>query len=160
MRFFLYYFFSSFFAIKLQTAQQVSKYKIFFLIYWYILIKLIIIVLPKNKKKMTKIKLLTKRLEKQLSQEEISDLIGMAQSTYSRKEKGITKITSAEWNKIAKVLGVEKEEIFEPAAVIMTGSNSFKNKENSRTDDLKEQINELLKENSELKERIKAIEIR
>lgn len=107
---------------------------------------------------MIKIKLLTKRLEKQLSQEEISDLIGMAQSTYSRKEKGITKITMSEWEKIAKVLEVSKEEIFEPANPKIKIPNIVENEFMSNPNDIIKQINYLKKENFELKERLKNME--
>jgi transcriptional regulator with XRE-family HTH domain len=59
-----------------------------------------------------KLKLQIIRLQRQLSQEGLDDLICMTQSTYSRKEKGITNITMQEWIKIAKVLGVKKDEIY------------------------------------------------
>ncbi|MFW0739755.1 helix-turn-helix transcriptional regulator [Flavobacterium sp. T12S277] len=107
---------------------------------------------------MTKIKLLVKRLEQQLSQEEISDLVGMTQSTYSRKEKGITKITMSEWTKIAKVLGVEKEEIFEPINPKIKLPAIVENGFTSNPNDIMEQINSLKKENFELKERLRDIE--
>lgn len=59
-------------------------------------------------------KLLNARLNKGLSQEELADLIGMTQSNYSRREKGLKKISELEWTKIAKYLEVEKETICEP----------------------------------------------
>lgn len=62
---------------------------------------------------MRKEKLLRARLNKELSQEELADLIGMSQSNYSRLENGLKKISDTEWNKIAKELMVKKEEIYE-----------------------------------------------
>ncbi len=62
---------------------------------------------------MIKEKLQDTRLKRGLSQEELADLIGMTQPSYSRKENGIKNITDAEWNKIAKVLKVEVQEIKE-----------------------------------------------
>lgn len=62
---------------------------------------------------MVKEKLFDVRTKKGLSQEELADLIGMTQSNYSRKENGIKKILDAEWDKIAKELGVNKEDIYE-----------------------------------------------
>jgi transcriptional regulator with XRE-family HTH domain len=145
--------------VKSSVVKKKKWYlKLFFLlVYSY---KFSIIVLSENKKKMIKIKLLIKRLEKQLSQEEISDLVGMTQSTYSRKEKGITKITISEWTKIAKVLGVEKEEIFEPINPKIKLSNIIENGFMSNPSDIMEQINYLQKENFELKERLRNIENR
>ncbi len=62
---------------------------------------------------MVKEKLFDARIKKGLSQEQLADLIGMTQSNYSRKENGIKKIVDAEWDKIAKELGVKKEDIYE-----------------------------------------------
>ena len=58
-------------------------------------------------------KLLKARINKGFSQEELADLIGMTQSNYSRREKGLKKISDCEWTKIAKHLGVKKEDIYE-----------------------------------------------
>ena len=43
----------------------------------------------------------------------MADLIGMTQSNYSRREKGMTKISAQEWGKIAKVLDLKIEDIYE-----------------------------------------------
>ena len=58
-------------------------------------------------------KLLKARLNKGLSQEEIADSIGMTQSNYCRREKGLKKISDPEWIKMAKVLDLKKEDIYE-----------------------------------------------
>ncbi|MFH6986923.1 helix-turn-helix transcriptional regulator [Flavobacterium collinsii] len=73
-------------------------------------------------------KLLKARLNKGLSQKELADLVGMTQSNYSRRENGLKKISDSEWIRIAKEIGVKKEDIFEP-------DNSIINFEN--TNDLK-----------------------
>ena len=62
---------------------------------------------------MVKNKLIAARLEKGFSQERIADLLFMDQAQYSRRETGITKITSDEWDKIASILGKDVEDIFE-----------------------------------------------
>jgi transcriptional regulator with XRE-family HTH domain len=62
---------------------------------------------------MVKEKLLEARLKKNLSQEELADLIGMTQSNYSRRENGLKKISDSEWNKIAKELKINKDDIYE-----------------------------------------------
>ncbi len=68
----------------------------------------------RNKLFMNKVKLRKARLAKNLSQEELADLVGMTQSNYSRRENGRKTITEIEWIKLAKVLGVEKDTIYEP----------------------------------------------
>ena len=63
---------------------------------------------------MIKQKLITKRIEKNKTQEEIAHLLGMTQSQYSRRESGITKITKSEWDSLAKILETNMEAIYEP----------------------------------------------
>lgn len=63
---------------------------------------------------MVKTKLQDLRTTRGLSQEEIADLLGMTQSNYSRKEKGITRISPQEWEHMAKKLEVELDEIYQP----------------------------------------------
>jgi transcriptional regulator with XRE-family HTH domain len=72
---------------------------------------------------MTQIKLLETRLKKGISQEELAEFVGMSQSNYSRREKGITKISESEWQRIAKGLGVKKEEIQEEKTITITYKN-------------------------------------
>jgi transcriptional regulator with XRE-family HTH domain len=62
---------------------------------------------------MAKVKLRETRLNKGLSQETLADLIGMTQCNYSRRENGRKAISDAEWARIAKVLGVNKQTIYE-----------------------------------------------
>ena len=59
-------------------------------------------------------KLISIRKIKKITQKQIANLIGMEQTTYSRKEKGISPITIAEWERIAKALEVSVEKIVEP----------------------------------------------
>jgi transcriptional regulator with XRE-family HTH domain len=63
---------------------------------------------------MIKQKLTNKRVEKNLSQEKIADLLGISQSQYNRRENGVTKISKKEWDKMAKVLDVTLDDIYEP----------------------------------------------
>lgn len=59
-------------------------------------------------------KLISIRKTKKITQKQIASLIGMEQTTYSRKERGISPITIAEWERIAKALEVSVEKIVEP----------------------------------------------
>lgn len=107
---------------------------------------------------MIKTKLQNVRLKRHMSQEEIADLIGMTQSTYSRKEKGITNITLQEWIKLAKVLAVEKEEIYQINAPKKNISEILDIQNQIIPEFFLEQIDFLRKENLELKERLKRLE--
>ena len=59
-------------------------------------------------------KLISIRKTKKITKKQIANLIGMEQTTYSRKERGISPITIAEWERIAKALEVSVEKIVEP----------------------------------------------
>ncbi|MDR6544083.1 transcriptional regulator with XRE-family HTH domain [Chryseobacterium rhizosphaerae] len=48
-----------------------------------------------------------------MSQEQIADMLGMTQSAYSRKEKGNSKISAEEWERLSKTLEVPLEDIFQ-----------------------------------------------
>ncbi|MDR6761958.1 transcriptional regulator with XRE-family HTH domain [Flavobacterium sp. 2755] len=63
---------------------------------------------------MIKKKLTLKRIEKNFTQEEIGYQLGISQSQYSRRERGTTKITASEWNKLAKILDSDVALIYEP----------------------------------------------
>jgi transcriptional regulator with XRE-family HTH domain len=114
---------------------------------------------------MFKRKLLEVRLHKGLSQEEMADLTGMTQSNYSRREKGLTNISAPEWDKMAKVLGVKKEDIYETGshhitdAIISKKNNSCKIHYFNVPDFVIEHIEFLKEENRELKEKLKKHEI-
>lgn len=62
---------------------------------------------------MEKTKLINARKKRGLSTKEIADLISMEEYSYRRREKGETRITYKEWQKIAAILEVEVEDIFE-----------------------------------------------
>lgn len=62
---------------------------------------------------MEKIRLYIARMKKGMSQEDMAVLANMDQSTYGRKEKGISKITSREWKKFVSILEIPLNEIFE-----------------------------------------------
>ena len=115
---------------------------------------------------MIKEKLLEARLRKNLSQEELADLIGMTQSNYSRRENGLKKISEAEWNKIAKELKVNKEDIYEEDSQNIVFKNIKGNSSvyNSGTihyfnmpDFVLEHIELLKAQNTELKEKLKKL---
>lgn len=109
-------------------------------------------------------KLLKARLNKGLSQEEMADLIGMTQSNYCRREKGLKHISDAEWIKIAKVLSVKKEDIYESNDQIILSENigekkSCNNHSFTIPDFVIDHIELLKNENRELKEKLKKYEI-
>jgi transcriptional regulator with XRE-family HTH domain len=63
---------------------------------------------------MEKTMLTDARMRKGFSQQQLADVLCIDVSTYSRKEKGVVKIRHEEWGKLAKALGVNVEEIYEP----------------------------------------------
>jgi len=67
---------------------------------------------------MIKNKLISARKQKGLSQKEMAGLAFMDQSQYSRREKGISRFSEEEWERFAKILEKETEEIFEEDATI------------------------------------------
>lgn len=62
---------------------------------------------------MEKIKLIETRKQKGISQQQIAEHLCIDVSNYSRREKGQVKISSNEWEKIATLLKVPIEEIYE-----------------------------------------------
>ena len=62
---------------------------------------------------MEKNKLFEARKSKGFSQLQIAQKLNMDNSSYQRREKGLTKIHITEWEKLAKILEVPLEEIFE-----------------------------------------------
>lgn len=117
---------------------------------------------------MTKKKLKEARTHKGLSQEDLADCIGMTQPNYSRRENGKHPISNAEWIKIAKVLEVNKDDIYEEDDIRTVYKNI---KENSpinisgkvhyfnMPDFVLEHIDFLKEENRILKERLKNYEV-
>ncbi|KUJ61078.1 hypothetical protein AR687_14170 [Flavobacteriaceae bacterium CRH] len=97
-------------------------------------------------------KLIKTRLEKGFSQEQLSDLIGMTQSNYSRRENGLKKITEQEWTKIAKELGVKKEDIYQEDT-LGTFENEINLQSFSLPDAILDYIESLKRENFALKKR-------
>ena len=56
-------------------------------------------------------KLIDARKAKGFTQEKMSAIIAMEQTTYSRKERGKSPISDEEWDRLAKALDVDIEEI-------------------------------------------------
>ncbi|MET3025217.1 helix-turn-helix transcriptional regulator [Flavobacterium sp. UW10123] len=48
--------------------------------------------------------LIKARKEKGLTQKEMAEMLAMEQTTYSKKERGITKIRENEWERFARIL--------------------------------------------------------
>ena len=64
-------------------------------------------------KLMVKENLIRLRKQKKFSQQDIAEHLNISQTQYQRKEKGEAGITDGEWDRIAKLLEVEVEEIKE-----------------------------------------------
>lgn len=62
---------------------------------------------------MEKIESLETRKQKGFSQQQVAEHLCIDVSNYSRREKGQVKISSNEWEKIASLLNVPVEEIYE-----------------------------------------------
>lgn len=57
---------------------------------------------------------LKKMREQKFTQDEFAHLLKMETSNYNRRENGITKISKREWDKMAKLLACNLDEIYEP----------------------------------------------
>lgn len=66
-----------------------------------------------NFTEMEKTKLIEARKRRNISQERMADILSMDVSNYNRREKGTAKISLSEWQKIAEVLEVPFEEVYE-----------------------------------------------
>lgn len=62
---------------------------------------------------MEKIKLIEARKKKGFSQQQIAEKLCIDVSNYNRRERGQAKIHSSEWIKLANILDVQVEDIFE-----------------------------------------------
>ena len=63
---------------------------------------------------MEKIRLISRRKESNISQAAIAEKLCMDVSNYNRREKGQIRISPHEWKKLADILEVPVEEIYEP----------------------------------------------
>lgn len=70
-------------------------------------------IFTKNFAEMEKTKLIEARKRRNVSQEKMADLLCMDVSNYNRREKGTSKLSIQEWQKIAENLEVPLEEIYE-----------------------------------------------
>jgi DNA-binding XRE family transcriptional regulator len=104
-----------------------------------------------------KTKLQEMRLKREIKQDVMAVLVDMKQGTYSRKERGLTSITDSEWDRIALVLGVSKEEIYENDRRASLPSGKSGQPNTFTPLEMLEKINALQKENKELKEEIKRL---
>lgn len=63
------------------------------------------------------------RKEKGLTQKEMADLLAMEQTTYSKKERGISRIRESEWQSFAKILEKDVDELKRKDKVLATNYN-------------------------------------
>ncbi|MEM0541923.1 helix-turn-helix transcriptional regulator [Flavobacterium sp. j3] len=83
-----------------------------------------VLFLPKEKlKKM--------RIAKGYKQIPFAEKVAMDQSQYSRRESGKVPVSDAEWERFARALDVDKEEIFESELRTINIVNNIDNKDNS-----------------------------
>ncbi|MFV0571850.1 MAG: helix-turn-helix transcriptional regulator [Xanthomarina gelatinilytica] len=110
---------------------------------------------------MIKQKLIEKRKERNFSQAEIAQQLGITQSQYNRRENGLVKISKKEWDLLAKLLNVSLDEIYEPqdGVYIINNENANGNFGNHNIyqahsdfalDTMKKYIEKLEQENSAL----------
>lgn len=95
------------------------------------------------------------RLHRQITQDVMANMLGMSQATYSRKERGLTSISSPEWDAIALALGVDKNEIYQNNTKESIASGIQKRINPFITHSLLKEIDLLKKENLILKAHIK-----
>ena len=119
---------------------------------------------------MKKLKLIEARENKGYSQEYMSNALGIAESSYCRRENGLTKIIDIEWEKISQILEVPVNEIRESdenhfficndnASVNYQGSNNtIYSVPEFMLETQQKYIQKLEKENLYLQERLKKYE--
>lgn len=90
------------------------------------------------------------RIQKQILQEDMADLLGVKQSTYSRKERGQIYIMMREWELMARLMDVEIEDIYQDNDHSFI-SGRIKNSFLSIPEMVLEDLEYLKKENSRLK---------
>ena len=71
------------------------------------------------------------RTQRGYKQSEFAERVAMDQSQYSRRETGKVAITDDEWERFAKALGIDKEEIVETEPRVINIVNNSNNKGNS-----------------------------
>jgi len=112
---------------------------------------------------MEKLKLIETRKKRGFSQEQMAFALNMDTSCYNRREKGQIKISSEHWQKIADVLDVPVEEIYQAdetqfficrdnASVHYQGTNNIYSIPESILDTQQKYIKKLEEENQHLKE--------
>lgn len=100
------------------------------------------------------------RINKNIRQEEMADLVGMRQSTYSRKERGATEITMEEWTLIAKILEVQIDDIYRPNSKKSINSSKNTYKYSNVPLHVLAELEQLKKENSQLKEELYKLKLK
>ena len=117
---------------------------------------------------MEKIKLIERRKEKGISQREIAEKLYMDVSNYTRREKGQARISPHEWEKLADILDVPVNEIYESddnhvfifkdnATGNYLGNNHIYSVPEHLLDTQRKYIEMLEKENWELKQKINGL---
>lgn len=114
---------------------------------------------------MEKTNLIRTRKQKGLSQQYLAEHLCMDVSNYNKREKGKAKITSNEWEKLAKILEVSVEDIYEneestfiickdQSVGIIQGTNNVYTVPEFLLESQRKYIAKLEEENAQLKERL------
>ena len=115
---------------------------------------------------MEKVKLIETRKNKGYSQLYMAEKLSINESNYCRREKGQAKISSVEWEKLAQILDVSVEDIFETdenqffickdsATGNYQGTNNIYSVPESLLETQQKYIKKLEEENQHLKELLK-----
>lgn len=115
---------------------------------------------------MEKTKLIETRKRKGLSQQIVAEKLCMDVSNYNRREKGLVRITAPEWEKLAHLMQVPVEDIFEteePTFIICkdqsvginNGTNNVYTIPEFLLESQRKYIAKLEEENAQLKEALK-----
>lgn len=113
---------------------------------------------------MVKQKLITKRKSLKISQENMAFYMGITQSQYCRRENGISKISKAEWYKLAEILKTTLFEIYESEDDIYNNSkidslfNDALNRQLLEVKTMTKHIQKLEIENKSLKEEVSQLQ--
>ena len=113
---------------------------------------------------MVKQKLITKRKSLKISQENMAFYMGITQSQYCRRENGISKISKAEWYKLAEILKTTLFEIYESEDDIYNNSkidslfNDTFNRQLLEVKTMTKHIQKLEIENKSLKEEVSKLQ--
>lgn len=102
--------------------------------------------------------LIQARKQKGLTQKEMADMLAMEQTTYSKKERGISRIRENEWIRFAKILDKDVDELKRDNKVTQNNENLNSNMYLNILEIIIKYNQKLEEENSLLKEELKFVQ--